>query len=111
MRISQVPTPALLVDLDVFERNIERMHSFFEGRPCGVRPHVKAHKTPAIAAIQRDAGAIGFCCAIPYEAEVMAAHGFDDLLIANEVADPNKVDGLVELSKKVTLTVAVDSRR
>jgi D-serine deaminase-like pyridoxal phosphate-dependent protein len=111
MLISQVPTPALFVDLDVFERNLERMHSFFKDLPCDVRPHVKAHKTPAIARLQQEAGCIGFCCATVSEAEVFSAHGFEDLLIANEVCDPVKIDRLVALSKRVTLTVAVDSRR
>lgn len=112
MRLSELPTPALCVDLDVFERNIERMHSFFAQRPCDIRPHVKAHKTPAIARRQIDAGnCSGLCCATVSEAEVFAREGFDDLLIANEVCDPTKIDRLVELSKKVDLTVAVDSRR
>jgi D-serine deaminase-like pyridoxal phosphate-dependent protein len=111
MLISQVPTPALCVELDTFERNLDRMHSFFRDLPCNVRPHVKAHKTPAIARLQQEAGGVGFCCATVSEAEVFAAHGFDDLLIANEVCDPNKVDRLADLSKRVTLTVAVDSRR
>jgi D-serine deaminase-like pyridoxal phosphate-dependent protein len=109
---SQVPTPALFVDLDVFERNLERMHGFFRDRPCKIRPHLKAHKTPAIARLQQAAGAtVGFCCANVWEAEVFAAEGFDDLLIANEVCDPAKVDRLVAVSKQTTLTVAVDSRR
>jgi D-serine deaminase-like pyridoxal phosphate-dependent protein len=112
MRLSELPTPALCVDLDVFERNIERMHSFFEPLSCDIRPHVKAHKTPAIARRQIAAGGcVGLCCATVSEAEVFAREGFDDLLIANEVCDPTKIDRLVELSKKVTLTVAVDSRR
>ncbi len=110
MRLSDIPTPALCVELDAFERNIERMHSFFADKPCNVRPHLKAHKTPAIARIQRDAGGVGFCCATLSEAEVFAAEGFDDLLIANEVCDPSKVERLIALSKKVKLTVAVDSR-
>src|SRR5947207_448343 len=110
MRLSDVPTPALCVDLDAFERNVERMHSFFKDKPCGVRPHLKAHKTPAIARIQRDAGVTGFCCATLPEAEVFAANGFDDLLIANEICDPAKVERLIALSKLVNLTVAVDSR-
>lgn len=111
MRISQVATPALCVDLDPFERNLDRMHSFFKDRQCDVRPHVKAHKTPAIARLQQAAGCIGFTCATLPEAEVFAREGFDDLLIANEISDPTKVDRLVALSKEVTLTVAVDSRR
>lgn len=109
---SQVPTPALFVDLDVFERNLVRMHGFFADKACDIRPHVKAHKTPAIARLQQEAGGcVGFCCANVWEAEVFAAEGFDDLLIANEVCDPTKIDRLAALSKKTTLTVAVDSRR
>jgi D-threonine aldolase len=110
MRLSDVPTPALCVDLDAMERNLDRMHSFFKDKPCDVRPHLKAHKTPAIARLQRDAGCAGFCCATLAEAEVFAGHGFDNLLIANEICDPAKVERLIELSKKVDLTVAVDSR-
>ena len=110
MKLSELPTPVLCVDLDAFERNINRMHSFFEGRPCNVRPHVKAHKTPAIARIQCDAGNVsGLCCAVVSEAEVFADSGFDDILIANEVCDPTKVDRLRALAERMTLTVAVDS--
>jgi D-threonine aldolase len=61
--------------------------------------------------LQQEAGCIGFCCATVPEAEIFAEHGFDDLLIANEVCDPTKVDRLTALAKRVTLTVAVDSPR
>lgn len=109
MRLTEASTPALCVDLDVLERNMERMHGFFADKPCGVRPHVKAHKTPAIAALQREAGYVGLCCATLGEAEIFAGHGHDDLLIANEICDPTKVDRLRALGERVTLTVAVDS--
>jgi D-serine deaminase-like pyridoxal phosphate-dependent protein len=112
MRLSSISTPALCVDLDVFERNIDRMHSFFADRPCKIRPHVKAHKTAAIARRQVEAGATtGLCCATVSEAEIFAREGFNDLLIANEVCDPTKIDRLVQVAKATTLTVAVDSRR
>ena len=111
MQLSEVPTPALCVDLDPFERNLDRMHSFFADRECNLRPHVKAHKTPAIARLQQRAGCSGFCCATVSEAEVFAKEGFDDLLIANEVCDQTKIDRLVALARTLTLTVAVDSRR
>ncbi|MEX2394296.1 MAG: alanine racemase, partial [Actinomycetota bacterium] len=109
MRLSELPTPALCVDLDPFERNLVRMHTFFADRACDIRPHLKAHKTPAIARLQKEAGCNGFCCATLPEAEVFGRDGFDDLLIANEICDPTKIDRLVALSKKITLTVAVDS--
>jgi D-threonine aldolase len=109
MRLSEVPTPALTVALDPFERNLARMHDFFRGKTCQVRPHIKAHKTPAIAERQRDAGCIGFTCATVYEAEVFCDHGFDDLLIANEVLDPAKIARLPALKERAHLIVAVDS--
>jgi D-serine deaminase-like pyridoxal phosphate-dependent protein len=109
MRLSEVPTPALTVEMGAFERNLARMHDFFSDRPCDVRPHVKAHKTPAIAERQRAAGGVGFCCATVYEAEVFADHGFDDLLIANEICDPTKIARLRVLAERVRLIVAVDS--
>ena len=110
MRTAEVATPALCVDLDVLERNVATMAAFFRGRPCALRPHVKAHKTPAIARLQVDAGATGFTCATVREAEVLARHGFDDLLIANEVVDPTKVGRLRALAERAHLTVALDSR-
>lgn len=109
MRLSEIPTPALCVDVDALERNIETMHGFFRGRECGIRPHFKAHKTPAIARLQADAGCVGFTCATVREAEVLADEGFDDLLIANEIADRSKVQRVADLAGRVRLMVAVDS--
>jgi D-serine deaminase-like pyridoxal phosphate-dependent protein len=109
MRLSELPTPALCVDLDVLEANLETMHGFFRDRPCNVRPHFKAHKTPAIARLQIEAGGTGITCATVGEAEVLAAHGFDDLLIANEICDPTKVDRVRALAERIRLMVAVDS--
>lgn len=109
MKLSEVSTPALCVDLDVLESNIERMHSFFSGRECKLRPHFKAHKTPAIARRQAEAGCDGFCTATLGEAELLADEGFDDLLIANEICDPTKIDRLRALAGRVRLSVAVDS--
>lgn len=109
MRLADVPTPALCVDLDALDRNLETMAAFFRDRPCDLRPHFKAHKTPAIARRQAEAGCAGFTCATVREAEVLASHGFTDLLIANEVADPAKIARLRELGARTDLTVAVDS--
>src|SRR5438132_8294589 len=110
MRLSELSTPALCVDLDAFERNLDRMHSFFASVPCNLRPHFKAHKTPAIAHRQADAGCAGFTTATLGEAELLAEEGFDDILIANEICDPTKMDRLRDLAGRITLTVAVDSK-
>lgn len=109
MRLSEVPTPALCVDLNVLEANLETMHGFFRDRPCGLRPHFKAHKTPAIAKLQTQAGCVGLTCATLGEAEILATHGHRDILIANEICDPTKVDRVRELAGRIDLIVAVDS--
>ena len=109
MRLSEVSTPALCVDLDAFERNLERMHSFFASVPCNLRPHFKANKTPAIAHRQDEAGCAGFTTATLGEAELLADEGFDDILIANEICDPTKMERMRELAARIPLIVAVDS--
>src|SRR5258706_5711263 len=102
-------TPALLVDLDVMEANIARIIATC--RECGVawRPHSKAHKTPEIAKMQIKAGAIGVTCAKLGEAEVMAAAGIRDILIANQIVGAIKIGRLVELTDRVDPIVCVDS--
>lgn len=109
MKLSELSTPALCVDLDAFDRNVDRMHSFFADRPCNLRPHFKAHKTPAIAHRQADAGCAGFTTATLGEAELLADEGFDDVLVANEICDPTKIDRLKALAARIPLIVAVDS--
>lgn len=109
MKLSGLSTPVLCVDIEAFERNLDRMHSFFAQRPCDLRPHFKAHKTPAIARRQAEAGCAGFCTATLTEAEILADEGFDDILIANEVCDPTKIARLGVLARRIKLAVAVDS--
>jgi len=110
MKLSELPTPALCVDLDAFERNIDRMHSYFKSVPCNLRPHFKAHKTPAIAHRQAAAGCAGFTTATLGEAELLADEGFDDILVANEICDPTKMKRLADLVARIPLIVAVDSK-
>src|SRR6266851_10261209 len=109
MKLSEVSTPALCVDLDAFEANLDRMHSFFAARSCNLRPHFKAHKTPAIARRQAEAGCAGFTTATLGEAELLADEGFDDVLIANEICDPTKMRRMRDLAARIPLIVAVGS--
>ena len=92
MKLHEIPTPALVVDARAMERNIQRMAAFFSERPCKLRPHFKAHKTPAIARRQLAAGSCtGVTCATVSEAEIVAAEGVSaDILIANEVLGAGK---------------------
>ena len=105
-RLQDLPTPALVVDADVLEANLE---SFAEALPGPrLRPHVKAHKCTALAHRQAAHGHHHFTCATPREMVGMARAGLgEDLLLANEVVDPNRLRALAELDARVT--VAVDS--
>lgn len=108
-RKEELDTPALLVDLPTMERNIDRMASTIV-HEAGVnwRPHTKGMKSPALAHKLLDAGAIGVTCAKLGEAEVMAAGGVKDILIANQVVGPQKLARLVNLRKHADVMVAVD---
>lgn len=99
-------TPALVVDTDALEHNLTTLAAALPGARC--RPHVKAHKTTALAARQRDVGHVGFTCATPRELIGMAGAGLgEDLLLANEVMDPYHLETLARLDARVT--IAVDS--
>src|SRR5258706_4872709 len=102
-------TPALLVDLDVMEANMARIVDVCRAHGVGWRPHSKAHKTPEIAKMQIAAGAIGVTCAKLGEAEVMAAAGIRNILIANQIVGAAKVERLVALTRHADPIVAVDS--
>lgn len=107
--VSEIPTPALVVDVGAMDRNIRRMADAFAAGPCRLRPHFKAHKTPAIARRQLAAGSCtGLTCATVSEAEV-AAQFCDDILLANEVIGKDKCARVATLARRVTMTVAVDS--
>ena len=107
--ISALDTPALLVDLDVMEANIARIVAMCRAHGVAWRPHSKAHKTPEIARMQIAAGAIGVTCAKLGEAEVMAAAGIRDILIANQIVGPIKIGRLVRLAEHADPIVCVDS--
>lgn len=106
--IQELDTPALLLDLDAFERNIQTMSAFFADKPTALRPHAKTHKCPHVALRQLEAGAIGITCAKVSEAEVMAQAGVTDILIANQVIGPIKIARLTELAGHCDMMVAVD---
>jgi D-serine deaminase-like pyridoxal phosphate-dependent protein len=106
--VEELDTPALLLDREALDGNIARMAAFFADKPAAVRPHTKTHKCPQIALRQLAAGAIGVTCAKVSEAEVMAAAGIGDILIANQVTGAVKIERLAELAGRCSLMVAVD---
>jgi D-serine deaminase-like pyridoxal phosphate-dependent protein len=111
MKLHDIPTPALVVDLSAMERNIRRMAEFYAGSTCKLRPHFKAHKTPAIARRQLAAGSCtGLTCATVGEAEIVVGEGLtNDVLIANEVVGPGKAARVARLARQADVKVVVDS--
>ena len=106
MPLAEVDTPALLLDLDAFERNVATMAEAARG--MRLRPHAKSHKCPEIAKRQIAAGAVGVCCQKVSEAEALVAGGVGDVLIANEVVGRAKLARLAELAKRAHVSVCVD---
>lgn len=106
--IYELDTPALLLDLDAFERNVNKMAAFFKDSQVRLRPHSKTNKCPIIARKQIEAGAIGICCQKLGEAEVMVQGGIRDILICTEIVTPLKISRLVNLAKHADLKVVVD---
>ena len=111
MRVAEIDTPALVVDLERMERNIATMARFFADKPAKLRPHWKTPKCVEVAKLQLAAGAIGITCAKLGEAEALAAGGVRaSVLIANQLVGAAKLARLVELARVLPeLIVAVDS--
>lgn len=107
--IDDLPTPALVIDLDIFERNLKKMQQHVADNGIGLRCHTKMHKSPIIAKQQIALGAIGVCCAKVGEAEVMAAAGIQDILITSPVVTLDKLKRVVALADHVSnLMIVVD---
>ena len=98
--IDQLPTPALTIDLDIFDANIAKMQSHLNAAGLGLRCHTKMHKSPIIARKQIAAGAIGVCCATISEAEVMLAGGITKILITSPVVTDDKILRLLAMCQK-----------
>ncbi len=106
MPLAEVDTPALLLDLDAFERNVATMAEAARG--LRLRPHAKSHKCPEIALRQIAAGAVGVCCQKVSEAAAMVDGGVPDVLVSNEIVGRTKLARLAELAKRARVSVCVD---
>jgi D-serine deaminase-like pyridoxal phosphate-dependent protein len=105
---ANIPTPALLVDLEALEANLQKMADHAKQAKVSLRPHAKTHKCPAIARRQIAAGAIGICCATVPEVEAMAAAGIPGLLLTSPIVDPGKIARVAALASgnsKIMLSV------
>ncbi|MEY3483039.1 MAG: hypothetical protein RLZ40_1082, partial [Actinomycetota bacterium] len=106
--VHDLPTPAVLVDVDALEHNLATMAATLPG--ALLRPHVKAHKSTALAELQRRHGHRSFTCATVREMIGMARAGLgDDLLLANEVVDVERLRTLAAEQDRAMITIAVDS--
>jgi len=103
-------TPAAVVDLGRMERNLQRAADYTSEHGLSLRPHVKTHKSPLVAAEQLRRGAVGLTCATPFEAEVMRQAG-DDLLVAYPPVGPARAGRIARLAQAARVTVALDSER
>lgn len=108
MRIDDLETPAPVVDLDVLERNLDRMAGYASQHGLGLRPHIKTHKSPRVSSEQLKRGAVGLTCATTQEAEVMAELT-DDMLVAYPPVGAARLTRLMALPRSVRLMVALDS--
>src|SRR6266567_2207531 len=106
---AELDTPALLLDMDAMEANLERMAAFFENKSTRLRPHFKNHKCVALAKRQLEAGAIGITCATLREAQVLVDHDIPSVLIASEIAGDAKIRHFVNLGRQADVILAVDN--
>src|SRR3954471_2174428 len=107
---AEIATPALVIDLEAFERNIARMAAHCRKQGIALRAHAKTHKCAEVARRQIAAGAIGQCCAILDEAEHLAAAGIENILITSPLVSENSVRRLIALNARAPgLMAVVDS--
>ncbi len=108
MREDEIDTPALVIDLDAFEHNLDTMAAFVAGTRAKLRAHAKTHKSPVIAHLQMARGAVGQCVQKVAEAEALAWGGVSDILVSNEVVGATKLSRLVALSRIARVAVCAD---
>ena len=111
MHVSEIDTPALVVDLDIMERNLCRVAEYAKGHGLRLRPHTKTHKSPRIGRRQLDAGAVGLTVAKTTEAEVMLGAEPRDLLVAFPIVGRAKMERLTTVARRTRVTVALDSEQ
>lgn len=111
MDYRELSTPALTVDLDILERNLERMAKSCRDQGVGLRPHTKTHKTPEVARMQIERGAVGLTVAKVGEAEVMAQAGLDEILVAFPIFGREKLLRLASLARERKVLVSLDDER
>ena len=108
MPLEMVDTPALLIDLDAFEHNLNKMSDTVSKTGVRLRPHAKTHKCPIIALRQMALGAVGICCQKVAEAEAMVYGGVTNVLVTNEIVGKSKIERLASLARQAKVGVCAD---
>ena len=111
MRLDEVDTPALIIDLPAFEANLDRMATALEGTGVRLRAHAKTHKSAVIAHLQMARGAVGQCVQKVAEAEALAWGGVPDIIVTNQVVGAAKLARLAALARITRIAVCVDDAR
>ncbi len=106
--VERIDTPALLVDLDPYERNLDRLAAYVRTTRVRLRPHAKTHKSPVVALHQVARGAVGVCCQKVSEAEAMVYGGVRSVLVSNEIVGEAKLARLAALARQADVAVCAD---
>jgi D-serine deaminase-like pyridoxal phosphate-dependent protein len=109
MRIEDLDTPTVVIDLDRVEHNIQKLQRYCDHHAIKLRPHIKTHKLPILAHKQLQAGAVGITCQKLSEALVMAAAGIQDILITYNIMGKQKMEPLAQLARQTKLSIAIDN--
>jgi D-serine deaminase-like pyridoxal phosphate-dependent protein len=109
MYVDELDTPAVVIDLDIMDRNLKRLAEYTASKQLSLRPHTKTHKIPELAKLQIASGASGITVAKPGEARVMCESGVRDLLVAYPLVTETKAQRVAELAEDCTLSVSLDS--
>ena len=104
----EIDTPALVIDLDAFDRNLSKMAAYVKSAGVGLRPHAKTHKSSEVARRQMELGAVGQCVQKVGEAEVLAKAGISDILVSNQVVGTRKLDRLAALAQHTRISLCFD---
>lgn len=108
MREDEIDTPALVIDLDAFEHNLDTMAALLAPTGAKLRAHAKTHKSPVVAKLQMARGAVGQCVQKVAEAEALAWGGIPDVLVTNQVVSPRKIARLAALSRICEVGLCAD---
>jgi D-serine deaminase-like pyridoxal phosphate-dependent protein len=108
MHLRELPTPSVIIDLDVVERNLDRMAAYCRSHDLNLRPHTKTHKTIEIANMQLECGALGLTVAKVGEAEVMAQSDAKQILVAHPIFGQEPLQRLARVAQEIDVLIAVD---